>query len=82
MSGMRSLYVLVPLFALLAAAIWFAVSSWAHLGGDDMPPIPLWGWFAVAGGVLFSVAIGAGLMALMFYSSRHGYDEDSDRREH
>ena len=42
------------------------------------------GWFAIAGGVLFSLAVGGGLMALVFYSSRHGYDDlssgDDERR--
>jgi hypothetical protein len=27
----------------------------------------------------FSLLIGSGLMALVFYSSRHGYDEDAHR---
>jgi len=26
-------------------------------------------------GVVLSLAVGCGLMALLFYSSRHGYDE-------
>lgn len=72
---MRVVFVIVPLLALLVAAIWFAASSWEHFGGD---PIPVWGWFAVAGGVLFSLLIGGGLMALMFYSARHGYDDSAD----
>jgi hypothetical protein len=75
---MRSVYVVAPLLALLAAALWFMASSWTHLGGGDFPPIPVWGWFAIAGGVLFSLALGVGLMCLMFYSSRHGYDEAGD----
>jgi hypothetical protein len=70
---MRALYVIVPLFALLAAAIWFAASAWTRLGGVQ---IPLWAWLAVGGGVLFSSLIGGGLIALMFYSSRHGYDDE------
>jgi hypothetical protein len=73
-SVMRKLIVFVPLFALLALAIWFAGRSWVHLGGD---PIPLYGWFAIAGGVLVSLAVGGGLMALVFYSSRHGYDDNT-----
>jgi hypothetical protein len=28
-------------------------------------------------GVVFSVALGCGLMALVFYSNRYGYDEAS-----
>jgi hypothetical protein len=30
---------------------------------------------ALAVGVIFSLAVGIGLMALLFYSSRRGYDE-------
>lgn len=73
--SMRALLILA-LFALLALAVWFAGSVWVHLGGD---PIPVYGWFAIAGGVLVSLAVGGGLMALVFYSSRHGYDEDANR---
>jgi hypothetical protein len=69
---MRSLYLIVPLFALLIGALWFAAASWVHLGGD---PIPMYGWAAIVGGVFFSLLVGGGLMALIFYSSRHGYDD-------
>ena len=72
---MRILAVLA-LFSLLALAVWFAGSTWVHLGGD---PIPLYGWFAIVGGVLVSFAVGGGLMALVFYSSRHGYDDEAHR---
>ena len=68
---MRTLIVLA-LFALLAAAIWFAGTAWEHLGGG---PIPVYGYIAIAGGVLFSLLVGGGLMALIFYSNRHGYDD-------
>jgi hypothetical protein len=30
---------------------------------------------AIAGGVVISILVGGGLMALVFYSSRHGYDD-------
>lgn len=73
--AMAKLIIFVPLIALLAAALWFAASAWVHLSGD----IPLYGYLAIAGGVLFSLAIGGGLMALVFYSSRHGYDENQGR---
>jgi membrane associated rhomboid family serine protease len=71
MPTMRKIIWFVPLFALLAAALWFAGSAWAHLTGD----IPGYGWAAIAGGVLFSLLVGGGLMALIFYSNRHGYDD-------
>jgi hypothetical protein len=79
MTGMRVLLVAVPLFALLAFSVWFAVVAWERLGGEA---IPAYGYVAIGGGVLFSLLIGGGLMALVFYSSRHGYDDlsDGDRR--
>jgi hypothetical protein len=69
---MRYFYIVAPLLALLAASLWFAITAWGRIAGD---PIPAYAWFAIAGGAIFSVLIGGGLMALMFYSSRHGYDD-------
>lgn len=81
MGLMRVLYVAVPLFALLAFSVWFAAVAWERLGGEA---IPTYGYVAIAGGVLFSLLVGGGLMALVFYSNRHGYDDlgggDNDRR--
>lgn len=71
---MRNLYVVVPLFALLIAAIWFLITTWNHIGGPD---VPVWGWVAIGGGVFFSLLVGGGLMALLFYSSRKGYDDQA-----
>ena len=62
----------IALFALLALSVWFAAYSWTHLGGD---PVPTYGYVAITGGVVFSLVVGGGLMALVFYSSRHGYDD-------
>ena len=72
---MKSLWILVPLFALLIAAFVFAGTTWTRLGDA----VPFWGWLAIGGGVLFSLLIGGGLMALMFYSARHGYDDPDGR---
>jgi hypothetical protein len=33
------------------------------------------GWIALAIGVFFSMAVGIGLMVLVFFSSRRGYDD-------
>jgi hypothetical protein len=76
---MRRLALYVPLIALLLVAFWFAGRAWVHMGATTMPAA---GWVAIAGGVFFSLLVGCGLMALMFYSSRHGYDElnEQDRR--
>jgi len=36
------------------------------------------GWIALVLGTFFSLGIGGGLMALMFFSSRSGHDEVAD----
>jgi len=77
MAVMRRILLFAPLFVLLIASFLFAGSAFVRLGAD----IPLYGWVAIAGGVGFSLLVGGGLMALVFYSSRHGYDDlsrDSD----
>jgi hypothetical protein len=66
------LLVSVPLLALLVLSVWFAGVAWEHIGGE---PIPVYGYVAIVGGVFVSLFVGGGLMALVFYSSRHGYDD-------
>ena len=80
MRCMRKLALIVPLAAMLAVALWYASRSWTALEGPDMPA----GLYVAMGfGILFSILVGCGLMALVFYCSRHGYDEphreDKDR---
>ncbi len=72
MTAMIRFLLFVPLFALLALAIWFFGVTWEHFAGQS---IPAYGYAAIAGGVFFSLLVGGGLMALVFYSSRHGYDD-------
>ncbi|MFA6267883.1 MAG: hypothetical protein WC670_19470 [Pseudolabrys sp.] len=71
MAAMGKWYVIGPLIAVLAVSLWFAGQSWFEFASD----IPLYGYFAIIGGVFFSLLIGGGLMALAFYSDRHGYDD-------
>ena len=68
--------IVVPLFAILAAAIWFASQAWTGISG---PPMPAAGYVAMILGVVFSLVVGCGLMALVFYSSRYGYDDQAQR---
>jgi hypothetical protein len=78
---MRMAALVVSLFIILGAATWWAVALWMSVEG---PPMPLSGYVAMWLGIVFSLVIGCGLMALMFFSSRHGYDEragDSAARE-
>jgi hypothetical protein len=62
---------LIVLFALLAGAAWYAIKAWSQLGSVGISPL---GWFFLSLGVLVTIAVGAGLMGLVFYSSRHGRD--------
>ena len=73
---MRTLALVMSLLVLLGTALWFAVETWVSIEG---PPMPTYGWVALAGGVVLSLIVGCGLMGLLFYSHRHGYDEIDDR---
>lgn len=64
-------YVIAPLIAVGVASLWFAGRSWMEFAAE----IPLYGYFAIIGGIFFSLLIGGGLMALAFYSDKHGYDD-------
>ena len=71
-----SILVLVPMMAILAASVWFAVHGWMAIEGPD---IPMEGYVAMAAGIIFTLIVGVGLMSLVFYSRRHGYDDAADR---
>ena len=69
---MRTVTLVVVLGSLLTASIWFAVYLWRELGAAQMS----WhGYMALGLGAGLTVILGVGLMALAFYSSRHGHDE-------
>jgi hypothetical protein len=68
---MRKFVLIVPLIALLAVAVWFAIYTWNAIEG---PPLPTGGYVAMGLGIVFSIVVGCGLMALVFYSSRRGHD--------
>ena len=60
---------------LLGLLIWTGVLAGKGWSSADGTEVPLAGYFAMAIGIVFSVLLGVGLMALVFYSSRAGYDE-------
>ena len=70
--GVGSWVVLIVLVALLFAACVVAYLGWRLADGVD---VPISGYVAMAVGVIASLAVGFGLMGLVFYSSRKGYDE-------
>ena len=59
------------LLGFLVAAGFYAVDAWQSLGGVVISRA---GWLFLVLGVVFTLAVGGGLMALVFYSSRHDYD--------
>ena len=64
--------VIAVLLAFLAGAIFVGHYGWVSAGNVTMP---VWGWLMMGLGIFFTLAIGGGLMVLIFYSSRAGYDE-------
>jgi hypothetical protein len=64
------------LLGILAISVWYASRAWTSVAG---PPLPIQGYVTMILGVVFSVALGSGLMALVFYSNRYGYDEQANR---
>lgn len=64
--------VVLVLLGFLAAAGALAWWGWHELG--DVP-ISRHGWIALGLGASVTFLLGAGLMWLVFYSHRHGYDE-------
>ncbi len=61
---------LVILFTFLLFAVVWASMAWTS---EDVT-MSIHGWIALGLGTFFSLLIGCGLMALMFYSSRSGHD--------
>jgi hypothetical protein len=69
---MRVALVIIVLLAFLAGAVFVAHYGWVSAGDVVMPA---WGWLMLGLGVFFTILVGGGLMALVFYSSRAGFDE-------
>ena len=55
----------------LGVAVWYAAHAWLALSGVAMSPA---GWFFLGCGIVVTFALGAGLMGLVFYSSRKNFD--------
>jgi hypothetical protein len=70
--GAGSWTILIVLISLLAGTLVIVYFGWMAGEGTEVPTS---GYVAMAIGVIFSLAVGFGLMALVFYSSRKGYDE-------
>lgn len=65
---------LIAIVALVALGIY----TWQSLGDVEMDSN---GYIALVLGVIGTVALGGGLMTLLFYSNRHGYDDAAGGKE-
>jgi ABC-type uncharacterized transport system permease subunit len=74
--GIGSWAIVVALLGMLAGAGAIAYFGWTMEAG---PPMPTELYVPMALGIVFSLIVGCGLMALVFYSSRKGYDEPPHR---
>ncbi len=71
---MKLFLLTLSLGAILAAALFGLLTGW------DASAMSVHGWIALSLGTFLSLAVGGGLMALVFYSARKGYDERADYR--
>src|SRR5258707_8344389 len=69
--GVGSWIILIVLLSLLVATSFVVYLGWTLGNGTDVPTS---GYAAMAFGVVISLAVGFGLLALLFYSSPKGYD--------
>jgi hypothetical protein len=60
------------LLVFLGLAVWLMFAGWNIAGDVEMSGQAI---AAMIGGIIFSLLVGCGLMFLVFYSSRSGYDE-------
>ncbi len=69
---MKSALLLLFLGGVLAAVVYMVAKDW------DPSAMSVHGWIALAAGSVLSLLVGGGLMALVFYSARKGYDDRID----
>jgi hypothetical protein len=72
MSRLSSWAVAVAAVAVVGALAAIAAYNWNEIGAAG---ISLNGWIALTLGILVTLGVGIGLMALVFISNRRGYDE-------
>jgi hypothetical protein len=76
--GARSTWIAVAVALIaLGAVVALVWSMWSAIGDTE---ISAGGWVALVLGVVVALGLGFGLMALVFISSRQGYDDPDERR--
>lgn len=69
---MKVFLLTMSLGGILAIVMFGALTGW------DSSAMSIHGWIALALGTIISLALGAGLMALVFHSANKGYDDAAD----
>ncbi|HTT99594.1 MAG TPA: hypothetical protein VMF58_16215 [Rhizomicrobium sp.] len=69
--GFAGWFAIAVMAAFLVWAGWYGLHAWNALDGVEVSTA---GWIFIAAGVIFTLVLGGGLMALVFYSSREGMD--------
>ncbi|HTW36487.1 MAG TPA: hypothetical protein VMD53_17850 [Rhizomicrobium sp.] len=69
--GIGGWLAIVVLAGFLVGGSLYAAHAWNALPGTAIPPL---GWLFMSLGAVFTLLVGGGLMALLFYSSRKGKD--------
>ena len=69
--GIGGWIAIIVMLGVLAWALWYAVGAWQSMQGVQVSGL---GWFFLVLGVVVTLLLGVGLMALVFYSSRNNYD--------
>jgi hypothetical protein len=84
--SIRSVLLIVVLLALLIAAAAISIHTWNAIGADPSSgggggkAMSGVGIAALIGGGLGTLALGVGLMFLVFFSARRGYDDAADQK--
>ena len=73
---MKTFLTIAVLLGFLVLSTAFGYWVWTELGEVEMS---YHGWIALTLGTVFTFLVGAGLMALVFFSSRRGYDDRANR---
>jgi NADH:ubiquinone oxidoreductase subunit 5 (subunit L)/multisubunit Na+/H+ antiporter MnhA subunit len=73
---MKTFLTLTVLLGLLALSSVLGYWVWKELEDVEMSHH---GWIALTLGVVMTFLVGAGLMALVFFSHRRGYDDRANR---
>jgi hypothetical protein len=69
--SLAGLIAIAVMLLLLGWAIWYAMNAWHAMRAVQMSTL---GWVFLILGIVVTFLVGAGLMALVFYSSRHDMD--------